>query len=164
MMEHLQVFLLWFSAVGCAVIGGVYFAFSSFVMPALARLGYIPGMQAMQSINEVILRSLFMPLFFGTTLTSLILAVLALMNWPAYELNESKLIVLASVFYVGGMFLVTVLFNVPLNNALVLVQSSSADSVSVWGRYLKEWTLWNHVRTVASILASVIYIVVLARR
>ncbi len=164
MMAQVQLFLLWFSAVGCAVIGGVYFAFSTFVMPALARLGHIPGMQAMQSINEVILRSLFMPLFFGTTLASLILAALALMNWSASEPNESRLIVLASVLYVGGMFLVTVLFNVPLNNALVSVQASSADSGPVWSRYLKDWTLWNHVRTVASIVASVIYIVVLVRR
>ena len=40
---------------GAAMIGGVFFAFSSFVMKALARLPSAEGIAAMQSINIVVL-------------------------------------------------------------------------------------------------------------
>ncbi len=171
MMAQVQVFLLWFSAVGCAVIGGVYFAFSTFMMPILARLEKVLMMKAMQLFNGVFQPSLLMLLavglmllmllFFGTMLAGVILAMLSLMNWSAHE---SKLIMLASLIYVGGMLLVRVLLSESLDNTLVTAQVSSADSVPVWIRYLTDWTFLNYVRTVASIVASVIYFVVLARR
>ena len=63
--------LLWFSALGCGVLGGVYFAFSTFIMSALSEIGPPKGVAAMNSIDVRIQRSLFMPLFASTTLTSL---------------------------------------------------------------------------------------------
>ncbi len=39
---------------GSALVGGVFFAFSSFVMKALARVPSPEGIAAMQSINVVI--------------------------------------------------------------------------------------------------------------
>jgi hypothetical protein len=54
------------AAVGSALIAGLFFAFSTFVMTALFRLPVDQGVAAMQSINKVILGSLFMPVFFGT--------------------------------------------------------------------------------------------------
>ena len=65
-----QVFttgLLWFSALGCGVMAGVYFAFSTFIMTSLDRLDQTAGIAAMNAINVDIVRSLFMPLFLGTT-------------------------------------------------------------------------------------------------
>lgn len=64
--------------------------------------------------------------------------------------------------YVVGMFVVTAVFNVPLNNALAAVPPSSAAATSVWATYLKDWTFWNHVRTIASLGASALFIAVLA--
>jgi uncharacterized membrane protein len=52
---------------------------------------------------------------------------------------------------------------VPLNNALVAVQSDSGEAVTLWARYLKEWTFWNHVRTVASAITCALYIAAVAR-
>ena len=65
-MHTLVTALLWFAALGCALLGGVYFAFSAFVMRSLRDAGHA-GTVAMNSINRVILRSAFMPLFLGTT-------------------------------------------------------------------------------------------------
>jgi uncharacterized membrane protein len=62
------------------------------------------------------------------------------------------------------MFGCTIFFNVPLNNALAAADPNSASGVAMWGRYLKDWTLWNHVRTVASFIATVIFILVLRVR
>jgi uncharacterized membrane protein len=160
MIQIIQSSLLWFSAIGCAVIGGVYFAFSTFIMTAFATLDRAAGIAAMQAINDVILRSLFMPLFFGTTLASLILAGLAIVRW---SVPGSRLILIAACLYVAGMFLVTVIFNVPLNNGLAAKAAATAEAASVWTDYLRTWTFWNHVRTATSIAAGVIYVVVLAR-
>jgi uncharacterized membrane protein len=81
MRQLLTPGLLWFSAIGCGLLAGLYFAFSTFVMTALARLGQTQGIAAMNSINVEIVRSLFMPLFLGTTLTSTALAVLSFFHW-----------------------------------------------------------------------------------
>lgn len=156
-MHALITILLWFSAIGCGLIAGLYFAFSTFIMTALGRIDQAPGVAAMNSINSVILGSAFMPLFFGTTLASALLTVLALFRWS----EPGTVAMLAGgVIYVVGMFVCTVIFNVPLNNELAKVGAAEA---AVWARYLRDWTFWNHVRTLASTAAMVLFIVALLR-
>lgn len=150
--------LLFVSAVGCGLMGGVYFAFSVFVMTALARIDAASGAAAMNSINTVILRSLFMPLFFGTTILALVLAVLALFRWGT---PGAPAMLTGGVLYVLGMFVVTMARNVPLNNALQAADPSSGQGAAVWNRYVREWTPWNHVRTVASTAACAAFIAAL---
>jgi uncharacterized membrane protein len=153
--------LLWFSAVGCGLLAGVYFAFSAFVMTSLTRIAPAAGISAMNAINVVIVKSLFMPIFIGTTLTAVVLTGLAILRW-----NEAgSMVMLADgIIYVIGMFVVTVAFNVPLNDALAAVDPSSAEGAVVWSRYLRDWTLWNHVRTVASVAACAFFIACIATR
>jgi uncharacterized membrane protein len=151
--------LLWFSAIGCGLIAGLYFAFSAFIMTALSRVDQASGVAAMNSINAVILRSLFMPIFFGTTLAALILAIVAVFRWSA---PGSSATLVGGIVYVVGMFVVTMLFNVPLNNALQTVGAGGAGTAATWARYLRVWTMWNHVRTVASTAACALFIAALA--
>lgn len=152
--------LLWFSAVGCSLMAGLYFAFSTFVMRALERLGPASGIAAMNSINETIVRSSFMPLFWGTTLASAALAVLAILEWKD---AASKATFAGGVIYVVGMFVCTIAFNVPLNDALTRVEPSSTSSSPIWPRYLQEWTRWNHVRTIACTISCVLFVYALIR-
>lgn len=153
MTTTLVSILIWFCALGCAVLGGLYFAFSVFIMKALEQVGPA-GIVAMNSINVVILRSLFMPIFFTTTLASAVLAVVGFM-----ELNQPRGVYLAAggVIYVLGMFLVTVIFNVPLNNALAVGGEAN------WTRYLTSWTTWNHVRTLSCVVAAALFIVAMKK-
>ena len=148
--------LLWFSAISCGLIAGLYFAFSTFIMTALARIGEAQGVAAMNSINSTILSSLFMPLFFGTTIAGVALAVLALgragrsahARWRR-DLRHRHVSV-------------TVVFNVPLNNELARADPADADTAAIWARYLKDWTFWNHVQTIASTSASALFIAALS--
>ena len=55
---------------GTALIGGVFFAFSSFVMKALARVPSPEGIAAMQSINVTVLNASFLGAFMGTAVVS----------------------------------------------------------------------------------------------
>src|SRR5690606_19236618 len=82
-MHVVTMSLLWVCAIGCGLVAGIYFAFSTFIMQALARVETDAGIAAMQSINRAILRSPFMPLFFVTTLAAASLALLAVLQWSA---------------------------------------------------------------------------------
>jgi uncharacterized membrane protein len=160
-MQTILTALLWFSALGCGLIAGLYFAFSAFIMASLERIPQAAGVTAMQSINRVILNSAFMPMFWGTTLASLALAVVGLLRWGE---AGALAMLMGGVIYVVGMFVFTVIFNVPLNNALDAVDPASTQAATVWARYLKDWTLWNTVRTVACLLASGLFIYAIAAR
>ena len=148
--------LLWFCALGCGLLAGLYFAFSVFIMSALDRLGPAAGAAAMNSINTVIMRSLFMPVFMLTSLASLLLAAIGALRWDE---PGATLLLAGGLVYFIGMFVVTMVFNVPLNNQLQA--SRPGDVELLWRRYLVSWTRWNHVRTLASLLASALCIAAL---
>lgn len=151
MFERLMDIGVFVAALGCGLVAGVFFAFSGFVMPALARLSPAAGIAAMQSINRLAVTAWFMSLLFGTALLCLVLALLAILNWHG-ALSAWPLA--GSLLYLCGAILVTVLFNVPLNNALATAPAENAEGAAIWSRYLTAWTRWNHLRTVASSLAA----------
>ena len=64
-----------------------------------------------------------------------------------------------SLFYLVGSILVTIVCNVPLNDRLAAVSPDSAVGHTLWSEYLSTWTRWNHVRTFASLLAALDFIV-----
>ncbi|MFK7989473.1 MAG: DUF1772 domain-containing protein [Sandaracinaceae bacterium] len=149
------------AAVSCGVMAGVYFAFSAFVMRSLDVLPREQGVAAMQSINEVILTSGFMPLFAGTTALAVGLGVFGLASWSE---PGSGVMLAAAIVYALGMFLCTAAFNVPLNDALAALDPASADASRLFDHYVDRWTLWNHVRTFASVAASGLFGLAVAMR
>jgi uncharacterized membrane protein len=148
--------LLWLAAIGCGLMAGIYFAFSTFIVRALAGLGHAQGAAAMNAINADIVRSWFLPLFLGTTLASLALAGLGL-----FRIGTPGALAMAGggLAYVFGMFLVTMVFSVPLNNAL-----AAGATEPLWEQYVRQWMLWNHVRTFASTGACGLFILALTER
>lgn len=154
MLQHLtqQHFALkLFAALGCGLIAGVFFAFSTFVMSALARLQPAQGIAAMQSINITVINPLFMVALFGTAAACIFLAISSLLKWHQ---PGAAYLLLGSLLYLIGTVLVTIVFNVPLNEALAKVKPDSTDGASLWANYLANWTIWNHVRTVAALAAA----------
>ena len=139
------------AALGAGLIGGVFFAFSSFVMPALARLPAEHGIAAMQSINVAAINRWFMGALFGTAAACVLLLVLSVRG--ASEAGAG-LRIGGSVLYLAGAILVTIAFHVPRNDALASVAPASAEAARLWGRYLREWTTWNHVRAASGLLAG----------
>jgi uncharacterized membrane protein len=148
-----QYDLLWklFAALGCGLVAGVFFAFSSFVMSALAQLAAPQGIAAMQSINIAVINLSFMTVFIGTAVVCGLLGVAALLQWHP---PGSAYLLAGSLLYLVGTFGVTLLFNVPLNDALAVAQPTSPGGATLWAHYLTRWTIWNHVRTMAAIAAS----------
>lgn len=139
------------TTLGAALVAGIFFAFSTFVMNALSRLLPEQGIAAMQSINVAVLNPWFFAVFFGTALGSIALALLGILDWGA---PGSAYLVSGSLLYLIGCILVTIVFNVPLNHALAAVEPGSKEDAEMWTRYLSTWTTWNHLRTVASLAAA----------
>ncbi len=137
------------------VMAGIYFAFSVFIMKSLAGLPPVDGARAMNKINDVIINTVFLPLFFGSTIWYGGLIVWSIAHWGN---SESLLRIIAAVIYILGMFVVTAFGNVPLNNRLKNSEVDETTLARVWLQYLRQWTLLNHVRTVSCIVACAILV------
>lgn len=146
------------AALGCAVIGGIFFAFSNFIMKALARLSSAEGMAAMQSINVTVLNKWFLGVFTGTAVISLLLAGYAIANWST---PSAPWILGGSVAYVIGCWVLTIAGNVPLNNKLADSLPQSSESTATWQHYLERWTSLNSQRALGSVVAALLFIIAL---
>jgi uncharacterized membrane protein len=146
------------AALGSGLLAGVFYAFSSFVMPALARLDPALGTAAMQSINVEAPRPAFMAGFAGTALLSIAAIVAGLVTLGD---EAAPWLLAGGALYLVGTFGLTIGYHVPRNNALARAEAGSAAGNAVWSRYLSEWTRGNHVRGLAALAASAAFIVAL---
>jgi uncharacterized membrane protein len=151
MIARLLPSLTFLAALGCCLAGGIFYAFSSLVMRALARIPPPAGIAAMQSINLSVINPWFMTAFFGPTVICCVLAVVSLLQWNR---QGTAFILAGSAFYLAGTMAVTFAFNVPLNDMLATVDPASAEGAGQWAGYLTTWTNWNHFRTAAALLAA----------
>lgn len=148
MTQTLTEVALFLTAVGSGIIGGVFFAFSTFVLGALQRLPAAHGIAAMQSINRVVLNPAFLGVFLVTALTSVFLVI----TW--FLQMASGYALTAALLYLLGTFGTTILGNVPLNERLEKFQSETSEAAEFWKVYCRRWTLLNHLRTLAAIAAT----------
>ncbi|MEP6012806.1 MAG: anthrone oxygenase family protein, partial [Parasphingorhabdus sp.] len=114
-----------------------------------------------QSINRIIVRSLFLPLFFLSSLACLLLAVFGVMQWGSAGAWQ---MVGGGALYVLGMSVVTMVGNVPLNNALEAIDANGPEAEAMWRRYMQRWLPWNHVRTISCTVALILLIAGIAAR
>ena len=149
-MSSLTTIAALLALLGSALIAGVFFAFSSFVMKALAARPAAEGIAAMQSINVVVLNRSFLGTFMGTALISALVALLAVAD---RDHPAAPWYLAGGLLYVIGTFIVTAAGNVPLNNQLKAQSADDAAAVSVWEHYLERWTMLNTVRTIAAFTA-----------
>lgn len=152
MLEAILTILIIAAALGSGLVAGTFFAFSTFVMKALGETPGTGGIDSMQRINKVILRSAFMPVFTGTAILSVVLAA-----WGFVALDLARTVVLSAgaVLYVVCTFVLTIRFNVPLNTALDRAKPEEAEKI--WREYLIDWTRWNTIRTFCAALAMVCF-------
>lgn len=144
------------AALGSGLIAGTFFIFSVAVMHALGQVPVPEGMRAMQSINVVILNPIFLGVFLGTAVLSLAVTILAFVNWT---MPSSDYLIAGATLYLIGSLLVTIIFNVPMNDALAAADPATVEGQKLWADYLSNWTFWNHVRTAASLAASAGFVI-----
>lgn len=146
--------------VGTGAMGGVFFAFSTFVMRGLGRLSAAQGMAAMQQINVTAVSPAFMVGLFGTAVGCAGLAVQGVRTWGE---RPAALLVGGAALYLVGTIGLTIAYHVPRNDALAALDPAAAGSADAWAAYLADWTRANHVRTVSALAAAGAFALALRR-
>lgn len=142
------------AAFGSGLMGGVFYGFSTFIMAALHALAPSAGIAAMQSINVVVLKNVW---FLGMLLGLVPLCLwLCFASWSSADLSSHLRLAAASIYLVGCIG-VTVVCNVPRNEALALVDAHSAEGAALWASYVPSWTFWNHVRCASCCIATLLF-------
>ena len=142
------------SVIACTLVAGVFLTFSDFVMRSLDGAQSTAGVEVMQGINREVFRSVFMALFLGMAALSPVLIGYAYFNLAG---SVFGLIMIGGALYLFGVFAVTAVFNVPMNNRLEAM--SHTDAGTYWtDAYVPRWTAWNSIRAVASAGAAVCFL------
>jgi uncharacterized membrane protein len=144
------------AAVGSGLMSGLLFAFSNFVMTALSQQSPDSAVRTMQAINISILNPLFLVVFLATAVASLALAAAAVRGRAR---PAAPWLIAGAALYLLGTVGVTMAFNVPLNDRLAVLDAASVETARFWLIYLSQWMQWNHVRTIAAIMATASFIV-----
>ncbi|GEP27278.1 DUF1772 domain-containing protein [Cryobacterium levicorallinum] len=152
-MSAVEVALTIAAALGAGLTGGVYLAFSFLVLPAFRTLPAAPAVSAvsaMQRINVSAVRAPFMTVFFGGAAASVAVIVVQLTsNVPAGPTR-----ILGAVLALAAV-VITVVRNVPLNNALVSVDANSPGLTAAWQSFDRSWSRANYARAAVSVAAAV---------
>jgi uncharacterized membrane protein len=107
------------------------------------------AIQAMQAMNASVRNGVFAPAFFGTPV---VLAITALLLWVQHAQRCAALFALSGAVYFCFGLVLTMLVNVPMNEALATIQAPQDIEAArqVWQDYSPKWQFWNQARTVAS--------------
>lgn len=143
---------------GTGLVAGVFCGFSTFVMRGLGMLPPAQGVAAMNAINVAAVSPPFMIVFLGSAVLCGVIAVVTFVLWPDEGTVE---LLVGSALYLFGSFGLTMVANVPRNDALARLEPGSPEAAAYWPAYVREWTLWNHVRTAASAGAALAYVLAL---
>lgn len=143
--------ILLLAIVACAAVSGFFYAYGCSVMYGLNDGSPKLALEAMQGINRTVRNPIFALSFFGT---ALLLPLVAALAFIANTKRAGVVLVIAAIAYIGGGFVLTMAINVPMNNALAIVDVGTlADPAKAWADYEGPWSFWNWVRTGFSFLA-----------
>jgi uncharacterized membrane protein len=143
------------AALASAAAGGMMYVFSTFVMRGLDRTEPVEAITAMRGINaEANSNPAFLLAYFGAAMLAVAVGVYAVIQLR----QPGSWVVLVGAAFGILAAIITMVFNVPLNNHLDAVNPvglSAADAAREWQAYFTTWTNWNHVRTATSFIAAV---------
>ena len=128
---------------------GFFFAWVCSTMWGLDAADANVAIAAMQAMNASVRNWVFAPAFFGTPVLLMFTALAAL---KGRQLRTAICFALAGLLYVLGAMLPTMTVNVPLNEALALVETplDPAGAQEAWRSYSDTWQFWNTVRAVVA--------------
>lgn len=147
--------ILIITAILTALMAGFFFSYSISVSLGLGKMSNEEFLNAMQNINREVQNLIFFICFFG----SLILLFIAC--FLHYNQHTFIFLVIATLFYLIGVFGVTIFANIPLNNQLELFDISNSTEINVKqmrDAFEKPWNFWNNIRTIASLI-SILFVI-----
>ena len=140
-----------------AAIFGFFYAWVCSTMWGLDAADTRVAIASMQAMNASVRNIVFAPAFFGTPFA---LAFAATVLWRSNAGKSAILFGAAALVYLVCGLMLTMLVNVPMNEALasIAVPSDIATAREIWLDYSRDWKIWNQVRTIASGVALILAI------
>jgi uncharacterized membrane protein len=154
-MRSLQNLTLVGATLATGLMAGLFFAFASAVMPGLRGADNRAFVDVMQRINVAIINPVFMTVFLGGLVVT---GAAAIVHWRGDGGDALPWIIAGLVLYVA-MFLITMAFNVPLNDKLEAAGDVGriADLGAVRHQFEATWVAWNIVRAIVNVYALVVH-------
>ncbi len=140
----------------CGLVSGVFLTFSDFVMKSLAAADPAGGVQSMQIINRKVYKTVFMVLLLGMSFASPLFAAYAYFYVSG---PPAGLIAAGSAIYFIGVFVVSLVFNVPMNRRLDGMDYTDNAAHAYWQTYVPVWSFWNYIRSISSAAAAACFLV-----
>lgn len=130
-------------------IFGFFYAWVCSTMWGLDAADPRVAIEAMQAMNASVRNGVFAPAFFGTPF---VLAITAYAAHRAGRRMSTLAFSLAALVYLFGGLVLTMAVNVPMNEALAMVQvpDTAEAATAIWADYSPRWQFWNVVRTINS--------------
>src|SRR5690606_1390156 len=141
-----------------ALIAGFFFSYAVSVNWGLEKLEDKAYLQAMQHINRVILNPAFLGCFLGANI------LLIASTFQYYLIDSPRFFPLlaGTIFYTVGVFGITGVRNVPLNNQLeqfVIDDATDTSLRNMRSIFERPWIFWNTIRTWSALVALMCLIV-----
>ena len=160
MESEFFVFALVLTIVLCALVSGLLFGFAVVVMPGIAKLSDKDFLLAFKHMDGIIQNNqpLFMLVWVGS-----ILSVLASMILGTVDLSgrEAVLLWLGGGWYLLGVQLPTIVFNIPLNNTIQNLEINKLNESELTNSRINfevKWNRWNKIRTANGIIAASLFL------
>ncbi|HWM35734.1 MAG TPA: anthrone oxygenase family protein [Streptomyces sp.] len=151
MLREFQTATLIAATLTTGLSAGLYYGFACAVMPGLRRSGERTFVETMQRINTAIINGWFMLLFVGSLVLTAAAAALQLVGEGG---TAAAWTVAAFVLYTA-VLIITMRFNVPLNNQLDAGGSpdSTTELAALRAQFERPWVRWNVVRAACNTAA-----------
>ena len=155
MESEFFVFALVLTILLCALVSGLLFGFAVVVMPGVAKLSDRDFLLAFKHMDGIIQNNqpLFMLVWVGSILSVLVSAILGTMDLSG---QEAVLLWIGCGWYLLGVQLPTIVFNIPLNNTIQVLEIDKLNESELTNsrvNFEAKWNRWNNIRTINGIIA-----------
>ena len=143
------------------LMAGIFFTWTNAVKPGIGTLDDMTYMKAFQAMNRLILNRLFYIVFILPVLT---ISISTYMSFGSTKLYVFELFLLSTLLYMLGVFLITILGNIPLNELLEntdLEKISLTELSDLRGKIENKWNNFNLIRTVSSFISFLLLVICL---
>jgi uncharacterized membrane protein len=151
--------ILLITTVIMGLTAGIFYCWSVSVTPGLALLSDKEYIDAFQQLNRAILNPLFLLCFMGT------LFLLPISTWVYYQKPlplRFWLLLAASILYLVGVMGVTMMANVPMNEALDTFNTNTATIAEISAKrqgHEGQWNFLNNIRTICCIICLTLTVI-----
>lgn len=160
MESEFFVFTLVLAILLCALVSGLLFGFAVVVMPGIAKLSDRDFLLAFKHMDGIIQNNqpLFMLVWVGSILSVLASVILGTMDLSG---QEAVLLWLGCGWYLLGVQLPTIAFNIPLNNTIQAIKIDKLNELELTNsrvNFEAKWNRWNRIRTANGIITVTVFL------